>query len=102
MAGRLGYKDTNSGEYNAVDYLVQEANEDTLGANSASTLPGTRSGHGRSETTATPRPSPVEESLGPKCRKADERGSRPSPCQRSSDAAWRRASRQTKEQQYEA
>ncbi|KIM92725.1 hypothetical protein OIDMADRAFT_62302 [Oidiodendron maius Zn] len=75
MAGRLGYKDTNSGEYNAVDYLVQEANKDTFGANSASALPSTRSGHGRSETTATPRPSPVEASLGPKRRKADECGS---------------------------
>ena len=70
-ARRLGYKDTNSSEYNAVDCLVQEANEDILGANSTSALPGARIGQGR-DSTASLHPSPVEASRGPKRRKTDD------------------------------
>jgi hypothetical protein len=73
-AGRLGYKDTNLGEYNGVDCLVQEANEGTLSAHSVSTLPGARIGQ-RSDLTASPHPSSVEASRGPKRRKTDEHGS---------------------------
>lgn len=71
-AGRLGYKDSNSGEHNAVGSLVQEANGDTLGANFASTLPGARTGRAR-DSTASSRPSLVEASRGPKRRRTDDR-----------------------------
>lgn len=42
QAGRLGYKDTQPGEYSTDDCLTQEVDEDTLSGNSAPTLAGAR------------------------------------------------------------
>jgi hypothetical protein len=67
--GRLGHRDINIIEHNIVDSMIQQVDEGTQpsrSGHSASTLPSTKTGQGGSDSTAAPRPSPVEASRGPK------------------------------------
>ena len=71
-AGRLGHRDISIIEHNKVDSLIQQVDDGTQPSRSghfSPTLPRTRTGQGRSDSTAARRPSPAEASRGPKRRK---------------------------------
>jgi hypothetical protein len=77
-AGRPRYIETDIVEGNAGERLDHEARGPRLrlDANSASTLPGQKTGQGRSaSSTPSPQPSPVQASREPKRQKIDERHS---------------------------
>lgn len=72
-AGRLGFRETDVVEDETVGPLTHEADEG-LSTSFAPNLPGERTSQGRSDSTASPQPSPIEPSRELKRRKLDKYG----------------------------